>query len=214
MPKPPSSPAISPPPLPAWWKPLSLRWNCSLSIPPGAAPGASRAPASWWSPILRTSPPTACAATLSKSSASSMAPASGRRSSDGLRHPACTVTDTYQYDAFGRLIASTGTTSNNFQYSGEQFDGNLGLQLLPHLRHVPDCTWLRQRQPHRQLAAPPHLDLSLGRPPPPRISVPHSGPPFLPNVSGSEVLTRTLTEFGPRAATLLAQISTKGGTCS
>ena len=64
---------------------------------------------------------------LSKSSASSMAPASGRRSSDGLRHPACTVTDTYQYDAFGRLIASTGTTSNNFQYSGEQFDGNLGL---------------------------------------------------------------------------------------
>ena len=25
-----------------------------------------------------------------------------------------TVTDTYQYDAFGRLIASTGSTPNNF----------------------------------------------------------------------------------------------------
>ena len=56
-----------------------------------------------------------------------MAPASGRRSCEGLRHPAGTVTDNYQYDAFGRLIASTGTTPNSFLYSGEQFDGNLGL---------------------------------------------------------------------------------------
>src|SRR2546422_7143153 len=31
-----------------------------------------------------------------------------------------TVTDTYQYDAFGRLIATTGNTPNNFEYSGER----------------------------------------------------------------------------------------------
>lgn len=40
-------------------------------------PGASRAPASWWSPIFRTWSLTACVAALSKSSASSMAPATG-----------------------------------------------------------------------------------------------------------------------------------------
>src|SRR5712692_9975240 len=34
-----------------------------------------------------------------------------------------TVTDTYQYDAFGMPIASSGTTANNYLYSGEQFDG-------------------------------------------------------------------------------------------
>ena len=41
-----------------------------------------------------------------------------------------TVTDTYQYDAFGRLIASTGSTPNKFLYSGEQFDSNVGLYNL------------------------------------------------------------------------------------
>lgn len=38
-----------------------------------------------------------------------------------------TVTDTYDYDAFGNLIASTGTTPNNFLFAGEQFDPALGL---------------------------------------------------------------------------------------
>jgi large repetitive protein len=40
-----------------------------------------------------------------------------------------TITDTYQYDAFGRLIASTGSTSNNFLYSGEWSD-SIGLYNL------------------------------------------------------------------------------------
>jgi RHS repeat-associated protein len=38
-----------------------------------------------------------------------------------------TVTDTYDYDAFGNLIHSTGTTYNNFLFAGEQFDPDLGL---------------------------------------------------------------------------------------
>jgi len=37
------------------------------------------------------------------------------------------VTDTYKYDAFGNLIASTGSTPNNYLFSGEQFDPPLGL---------------------------------------------------------------------------------------
>jgi RHS repeat-associated protein len=37
------------------------------------------------------------------------------------------VTDTYDYDAFGNLIHSTGATPNNYLYSGEQFDPDLNL---------------------------------------------------------------------------------------
>ena len=36
-------------------------------------------------------------------------------------------TDTYDYDAFGNLIASTGTTANNYLFAGEQFDPALGI---------------------------------------------------------------------------------------
>lgn len=37
------------------------------------------------------------------------------------------ATDTYDYDAFGNLVHSTGSTPNNYLYSGEQFDPDLGL---------------------------------------------------------------------------------------
>ena len=37
------------------------------------------------------------------------------------------VTDTYDYDAFGNLINSTGSTPNNYLFAGEQFDPALGL---------------------------------------------------------------------------------------
>ena len=44
-----------------------------------------------------------------------------------LRDP---VTDTYDYDAFGNKINSTGTTSNNMLYRGEELDPDLGLYYL------------------------------------------------------------------------------------
>jgi len=37
------------------------------------------------------------------------------------------ITDSYDYDAFGILIHQTGSTPNAHLYSGEQFDPNLGL---------------------------------------------------------------------------------------
>jgi RHS repeat-associated protein len=43
-----------------------------------------------------------------------------------LSNTAVAVTDTYQYDAFGMPIASSGTTANNYLYSGEQYDSNAG----------------------------------------------------------------------------------------
>jgi RHS repeat-associated protein len=41
-----------------------------------------------------------------------------------------TVTDTYDYDAFGNKINSTGTTPNSYMYRGEYFDSDLGLYYL------------------------------------------------------------------------------------
>jgi RHS repeat-associated protein len=47
-----------------------------------------------------------------------------------LTDASAAVTDTYDYDAFGILISHTGTTSNDYLYSGEQFDANLGFYYL------------------------------------------------------------------------------------
>jgi RHS repeat-associated protein len=41
-----------------------------------------------------------------------------------------TVTDTYDYDAFGNKINSTGTTPNNYLYRAEMYDSDLGLYYL------------------------------------------------------------------------------------
>src|SRR5438093_4752150 len=46
-----------------------------------------------------------------------------------LTNSAGTVTDTYQYDAFGRLITTSGSTPNNYLYSGEWSD-SIGLYNL------------------------------------------------------------------------------------
>jgi YD repeat-containing protein len=36
-----------------------------------------------------------------------------------LTNPAGVITDKYDYDAFGNLINSTGTTPNNYRYRAE-----------------------------------------------------------------------------------------------
>jgi RHS repeat-associated protein len=40
------------------------------------------------------------------------------------------VTDSYEYDAFGNKINSTGTTPNSYLYRGEQYDPDLSLYYL------------------------------------------------------------------------------------
>jgi YD repeat-containing protein len=40
------------------------------------------------------------------------------------------ITDTYDYDAFGNLIGLTGATPNNYLFTGEQYDADLGLYYL------------------------------------------------------------------------------------
>jgi len=38
------------------------------------------------------------------------------------------ITDTHEYDAFGNMIGSAGTTPNNYLYRGEQYDPDRGCQ--------------------------------------------------------------------------------------
>jgi RHS repeat-associated protein len=51
----------------------------------------------------------------------------GHGSIRALTGPTGAVTDTYDYDAFGNLIHSTGTSPNNYLFAGEQFDPDLNL---------------------------------------------------------------------------------------
>ena len=54
----------------------------------------------------------------------------GHGSVRGLIDSTGTLTDTYNYDAFGNLLDKTGTTVNNYLYCGEQFDSATGLYYL------------------------------------------------------------------------------------
>jgi RHS repeat-associated protein len=47
-----------------------------------------------------------------------------------LTDPSGAITDSYDYDAFGNLSYRSGTTPNDYLYSGEQFDVNLGFYYL------------------------------------------------------------------------------------
>jgi RHS repeat-associated protein len=48
------------------------------------------------------------------------------------------VTDTYTYDAFGKVISRTGATPNAYLYSGERFDADLGIYHLRARYYNPD----------------------------------------------------------------------------
>ena len=54
----------------------------------------------------------------------------GQMSTRKLTDTAEAVTDTYTYDAFGIELARTGTTINNYLYTGEQYDPNIGFYYL------------------------------------------------------------------------------------
>jgi RHS repeat-associated protein len=48
-----------------------------------------------------------------------------------------TVTDTYEYDAFGNTVSESGSTTNEFLYRGEQFDSSLQMYYLRARYYIP-----------------------------------------------------------------------------
>ena len=54
----------------------------------------------------------------------------GQMSTRKLTNETGTTTDSYAYDAFGILMNSTGITENNYLYTGEQYDPNIGFYYL------------------------------------------------------------------------------------
>ncbi|MCP4707665.1 MAG: RHS repeat-associated core domain-containing protein, partial [Planctomycetes bacterium] len=54
----------------------------------------------------------------------------GLGSTRSLTDDSAAITDTYTYEAFGTLIGQTGDTPNNFLYTGEQYDPNVGFYYL------------------------------------------------------------------------------------
>jgi RHS repeat-associated protein len=63
----------------------------------------------------------------SRSSATSFYEADGLGSITSLTNGSGTVVESYTYNAFGNLTASSGTISNPFQYTGRDFDPETGL---------------------------------------------------------------------------------------
>jgi RHS repeat-associated protein len=64
-----------------------------------------------------------------------------------LTNSAGTVTDTYEYDAFGNDVYHTGTTPNNYLYRGEQYDPDLGLYYLRARYYNPNTGRFMSRDP-------------------------------------------------------------------
>ncbi len=71
-----------------------------------------------------------------------------------LTNSAGTVTDTYEYDAFGNALQTSGTTPNNYLYRGEQYDSDLGLYYLRARYYNPVTGRFMSRDPRGQLADP------------------------------------------------------------
>jgi RHS repeat-associated protein len=53
--------------------------------------------------------------------------ADGLGSITSLSNPSASVTNTYIYDSFGKMTASTGTLTNPFQFTGREFDLETGI---------------------------------------------------------------------------------------
>ena len=54
----------------------------------------------------------------------------GQLSTRQLVDNAGVVTDSYDYDGFGEMLSSSGSSTNNYLYTGEQFDGDAGFYYL------------------------------------------------------------------------------------
>jgi len=72
-----------------------------------------------------------------------------------LTNTAGVVTDTYEYDAWGNEVNSTGTTPNSYLYRAEQYDSDLGLYYLRARYYNPATGRFLSRDPEDGNAVDP-----------------------------------------------------------
>jgi RHS repeat-associated protein len=68
-----------------------------------------------------------------------------------LTNVADSITDTYEYDAFGNEVNHTGTTPNNYLYRAEQYDSDLGLYYLRARYYNPVTGRFMSRDPQEYM---------------------------------------------------------------
>ncbi|MEH2294032.1 RHS repeat-associated core domain-containing protein [Nostoc sp.] len=79
----------------------------------------------------------------------------GLGSTSALTDASGHVTDTYTYDAYGNLLGSTGTTINNYLYTGEQYESNLGEYYLRARYYDPSVGRFSARDPFEGIMTEP-----------------------------------------------------------
>ncbi len=73
----------------------------------------------------------------------------GLSSVSSLSNPAAVLTNTYTYDSFGQLTASTGTLANPLQYTGREFDPETGNYYYRARRYDPSVGRFLSEDPIR-----------------------------------------------------------------
>jgi RHS repeat-associated protein len=81
--------------------------------------------------------------------------ADGLGSVRALSGPSATISDTWHYEAFGGEIERTGTTLNEYQFTGEQIDANTGFYYLRARWMDPEVGRFLGQDPHPGLMFQP-----------------------------------------------------------
>jgi RHS repeat-associated protein len=71
----------------------------------------------------------------------------GIRSITSLSNSAGALANTYTYDSFGKLTASTGTLTNPFQFTGREFDQETGAYFYRHRYYDPQTGRFTSQDP-------------------------------------------------------------------
>jgi len=79
----------------------------------------------------------------------------GQMSTRQLSDADGSIVDTYDYDAFGNLVESSGTTENAYRYTGEQVDANTGFYYLRARYYDPERGRFLTQDPFPGIASDP-----------------------------------------------------------